>query len=85
MKGAVGTSMSAGNSRKWATKRAVRAIIHAKHLLKLAQTEKIEPEILAACDRAINMPSLLENREKAIIYAEWERWAVTGKLRGIKQ
>lgn len=84
MKGAIGTSMGPGNSRKWAAKWAIRSTIHACHLLKLVkQGEHLEPEILAACEKATTSPSLLEPWEKAVIHKEWERWAITGRLRGI--
>jgi hypothetical protein len=86
MRGAIGTATGGGSSRKWAIKRNLPALIHAKDILALHRRGEpdIHQGVLAACDKAVNSPSLLLPHEGRIIHAVWRQFAETGKLRGIR-
>jgi hypothetical protein len=74
------------DSRKWALKRNLPALIHAKDILRLIErgVTDVRPDIIEACHKATESPSLLMYWEKSMIEAEWLRRAKAGQLRGIR-
>lgn len=73
------------SSRRWALKRNLPALIHAGDILKLHRLgEWVEPNVLEACEKAVESPSLLEPWESGMIHKQWKLLAESGKLRGIR-
>lgn len=74
------------NSRKWALKNNLPALIHAKDILKLHKIGDpgVQSDILEVCTKAISEPSMLLPFEIGMIHKYWRLAAEAGKLRGIR-
>ena len=75
------------SSRKWALKRNLPGLIHAKDILELLKRGEpdITEEVIQTCNKAVTMPSELLPYEQAIIHGQWFAFAKAGKLRGIRR
>ena len=85
MRGSIGTQMGS-NSRMSAVKRSLPALIKAKDILKAVERGICDQgkTVMEICRCAVESPSLLNERQKRIIWSVWVDLAERGVLHGIR-